>query len=183
MLSAATERSAGPLRRWPAYVVAFGVGAFCVIVLGTAAVQQLFLDHPAGPDSAVALGATVLRLLTIGVALAAVSDWGRRFPPVLLSMALWALAIGQLAYPAAETIVKALILLDLMEPISKGISNMSPTGWFNFGAAWLIWGVPGAMFAVLATDHRRRHRLSWLWAPAGALGGVLALAALGLLIS
>lgn len=183
MMSAAVEQSVGNVRRWPAYVVAIGVGAFCAVVLGTAAVQQLLLDHPAGPDSAIAIGATVLRLLTIGVALAAVSGWARRLPAALLSMALWALAIGQLAYPVAETIVKALILLDLMEPIGKGISNMAPIGWFNFGAAWVIWGVPGTMFAILAVDHRLRYRLSWLWAPAGALGGVATLAALGILIS
>ncbi|GAA1615789.1 hypothetical protein GCM10009789_82330 [Kribbella sancticallisti] len=41
----------------------------------------------------------------------------------------------QLAYPVAETLVKAAILLHLIEPLDKGISNMSPVGWFNFAAA------------------------------------------------
>ncbi|GAA0585878.1 hypothetical protein HPO96_10760 [Kribbella sandramycini] len=171
------------VRRWPAYTIAYGIGAFCAVVLGTAAFQHLWRDDPLTADGIVALGATVLRLGTIAVALVAVLPWGRRIPAPLLSMALWAIAIGQLVYPVAETAVKAAILLGLISPLDKGISNMSMTGWFNFGAAWLIWGVPGVLFTLLALDHRRTHRLSYLWAPAGALAGTAALAALGLLIS
>lgn len=172
-----------PPRRWPAYTIAVGIGLFCVVVLGAAAGEQIFTDKPMTDDAYVAVGATGLRIATIGLALAAVQRWGRIVPARLLSMALWAAAIGQLAYPIAETVVKAAILLNVMEPLQKGISNMTPAGWFNFGAAWLIWGVPGWLFVLLANDHRRRHRLSWLWAPLGAAGGVVGLAALGLLIS
>ncbi|GAB3840601.1 hypothetical protein [Kribbella italica] len=170
-------------RRWPAYTIAAGIGLFCVVVLGIALGEQVLTDKPMTSDGFVALGATGLRIVTIGIALAAVQRWGRIVPARLLSMALWAVALGQLAYPIAETVVKAAILLTLMEPVDKGISNMTPVGWFNFAAAWLVWGVPGCLFAILANDHRRRFQLSWLWAPVGAAGGVAGLAVLGLLIS
>ncbi|MFC0623159.1 hypothetical protein [Kribbella deserti] len=171
------------VRRWPAYAIAGGVGLFCLVVVSVAAFEQLVQGKPANGDAVVALGATGLRVMTIVVALVAVSRWERRVPARILSMALWAMAIGQLAYPLAETLVKAAILLDLIEPLNKGISNMSATGWFNFAAAWLVWGVPGVLFGLLASDHRRRHALSWLWAPLGGLGGMAALAVLGLVIS
>ncbi|TWD79268.1 hypothetical protein FB561_0324 [Kribbella amoyensis] len=170
-------------RRWPAYVIAVGIGLFCVVVLAIAGGEQLLTDKPMTSDGLVAIGATVLRIGTIALALAAVTKWDRILPARLMSMALWAVALGQLAYPAAETVVKAAILLDLMEPVNKGISNMSAVGWFNFGAAWLVWGVPGCLFTLLALDHRRRHQLSWVWAPLGAVGGLVALGALGFLIS
>lgn len=50
------------------------------------------------------------------MALASVQGWGRLMPPWLLSAGLWGAAAVQLAYPIAETVVKALILVGAMEP-------------------------------------------------------------------
>jgi hypothetical protein len=88
----------------------------------------------------------------------------------------------QLLYPVAETVVKSLILIGLMEPINKGISNMSAEGWFNFGAMWAVWGVPGALFLLAALAYRARRPARGLWVLLGVAGGAVLLFGLGLLI-
>jgi hypothetical protein len=79
-------------------------------------------------------------------------------------------------------VVKSLILTGLIDPLDKGISNMSGEGWFNFGATWLVWGVPGALFALTALDYGRRVAARGRWVALGAVGGVVLLGGLGLLI-
>lgn len=133
-------------------------------------------------DTVVALAATGLRLLTVGFALVSVSRWAIRVPAPALLVALWGAAPTQLAYPAAETVVKLGILAGVIEPFGTGISNMSATGWFNFGAAWLIWDVPGVLFALAAVSYTRRTGARAMWGVLGAVGGIAVLAGLGLLL-
>ena len=169
-----------PLRRWPALAAAAWVGTFC-LVAGGAVVRALAGGGSAGEHGVVLL-AIGLRLVTVLMALAAVHRWGRLVPGWLLLAGLWGAAAVQLAYPIAETVVKSLILSGLMDPIDKGISNMSAEGWFNFLAAWLVWGVPGVLFTLAAIDHRQRVATGGGAVAFGVVGGVVLLGGLGLLI-
>lgn len=126
--------------------------------------------------------AIALRMVTVFLASASVWTFGSRVPAWMLLTGLWGAAAVQLAYPIAETLVKALILLHLMDPIDKGISNMSAEGWFNFAAAWTIWGVPGVLFALAALSLGRRVTVRTRFVLLGVLGGVAFLFGLGLLI-
>ncbi|GAA1268295.1 hypothetical protein Psi02_10260 [Planotetraspora silvatica] len=167
---------------WPAYWAAGWIGAFCAIVLIATGYNQLINGVPLDEGGEIALMATGLRLLTVAIALASVQAWGRRLPNWLVATGLWGAAAVQLLYPIAETAVKAAVLTGLVEPFGKGISNMSAEGWFNFGAAWLIWGVPGALFSAAAVSFARRHRVSPLGTVLGLLGGAVFLGLLGLVI-
>jgi hypothetical protein len=166
--------------RWPAVAAASFVTVFCVIA-GGAVVWNLMGGSPLAKNAVVAL-ALVLRMLTVAMALASVQGWGRLVPPWLLSAGLWGAAAVQLAYPIAETVVKALILVGAMEPIDKGISNMTAEGWFNFGATWVIWGIPGTLFLLAARSYSRRVAVQRRWVALGLLGGVCLLVGLGALI-
>lgn len=168
--------------RWPAYAAAVSVGLFCVVVLGIVA-KNLFVDgEPLGDTGPVLLLAVALRTLTVVMALATVRPWGGRVPGWMLLGGVWGAAGAQLIYPIAETVVKLLILTDVMAPIDKGISDMSSTGWFNFAAAWLIWGIPGALFVLIGLSYQRRSRTSLIWTLLGGLGGIALIFLLGALI-
>ena len=169
-------------RSWPAYWAAGWIGAFCGLVLLVAGYNQLFRGMPLDVGGKIALFATGLRLFTVAIALAAVQSWGRRLPGWLVFAGLCGVAAAQLLYPLAETTVKLAILVGVVQPFGKGISNMSAEGWFNFGAAWLIWGVPGVLFAAAAVSFKRRYAVSALGAALGLLGGAAALLALGFII-
>ena len=69
-----------------------------------------------------------------------------------------------------------------MEPIIRGISNMSPDGWFNFGAMWVVFGIPGTLFLLAALSYGARRAVPVRWVLLGILGGAALLAGLGLLI-
>lgn len=170
------------VRRWPAYAITGFVGLFCVVVTSAWAWDHGIQGNPVDATGWIIAGATVLRLVTVLVALAAVQSWGRAFPAPVLTTALWGCAAAQLVYPVAETVVKGAILAGLLDLPETGIGNMSPTGWFNFSAAWLIFGVPGLLFVVLARDHQRVESVSWWWPLAGVGGGVAALFAIGAVI-
>ena len=167
-------------RRWPALAAAGWVGSFCVVT--GSVVTWVLLSGGSLAENGVVLLAVGLRALTVLMALAAVQRWGRLVPGWLLLAGLWGAAAAQLAYPVAETVVKSLILTGLIDPLDKGISNMSGEGWFNFGATWLVWGVPGVLFALTALDHGRRVAARGRWVALGAVGGVVLLGGLGLLI-
>jgi hypothetical protein len=171
-----------PAASWHAYWAAGWIGAFCAIVVAATGYNQLMRGVPLDEGGQIALVATGLRLLTVAIALASVQAWGRRLPNWLVAAGLWGAAAVQLLYPLAETAVKAAILTGLVEPFGKGISNMSADGWFNFGAAWLIWGVPGALFTAAAVSFARRHRVSSLGTVLGLFGGAAFLGLLGLVI-
>ena len=172
--------SAPAHRRWPALAAAGWVGGFCVLA-GGAVLWSLLQGATAGENGVVLL-AIGLRLLTVAMALAAVQQWGRLVPGRLLLAGLWGAAAVQLAYPVAETVVKGLVLTGLVDPLDKGISNMSVEGWFNFGATWLVWGVPGVLFTLTALTHGRRVGARAGWVALGVLGGIGLLTGLGLLI-
>lgn len=174
------HRTWAPL--WPAYCAAAFVGLFCAIVLGAAAVHAVAEGAWPEGDGWIALGAVGLRMLTIALALASVRPWGRRLPGWLVLGGLWGSAAAQFVYPALELIVKLLILAGVPIALDKGISNMSTTGWFNFAAAWVVFGIPAVLFALASVSYQRRSgtpsRFAWL----GVLGGSAALILIGVLI-
>lgn len=170
------------VRGWPAYAVTAFVGLFCVVVAAAWVWDHVVRGNPIGATGWIIAAATGLRVVTIAIALAAVQPWGRRIPAPLLTTSLWGCAAAQLVYPLAETVVKLAILAGLLDLPARGIGNMSATGWFNFSAAWLVFGLPGVLFVLLAVDHQRRESVSWLWPLAGAGGGVAVLFAIGFVI-
>ena len=167
-------------RRWPALAAAAWVGAFCVVA-GAAVLWAVATGGSAGENGVVLL-AIGLRVATVLMALAAVQAWGRLIPGWLLLAGLWGAAATQLAYPVAETVVKGLILGGVVDPIDKGISNMSAEGWFNFAGTWLIWGVPGVLFTLAALDHGRTVTARGRSVALGVIGGIVLLVGLGMAI-
>ncbi|MEU8660845.1 hypothetical protein [Actinoplanes philippinensis] len=175
-----TFRPPVPVRRWPAWAAATYIGLFCLIT-STAVGWNMALGAT-WADSGVVILAITLRLLTVALALASVQAWGRRVPSWIVLAGLWGAAAVQLVYPIAETVVKGLILTGLMEPIDKGISNMTPEGWFNFGATWVVWGIPGVLFLLAALSYRARNPVKTRWVVLGILGGAVLLGGLGFVI-
>ncbi|HEY8598926.1 MAG TPA: hypothetical protein VIL85_10880 [Thermomicrobiales bacterium] len=55
-------------------------------------------------------------------------------------------------------------------------------GWFNFGAAWLVEGIPGMLFAAAAVSFKRRYDVSLRGVTLGPVSGAAALLALGVII-
>jgi hypothetical protein len=176
--SKTTDRST--TRRWPALAAASYIGVFCLIASG--AVLWEGARNGSWAANGVVILAVLLRLITIPMALASVQPWGKRVPSWMVLSGLWGAAAVQLSYPLAETVVKGLILTGVMDPIDKGISNMSSEGWFNFGATWLIWGVPGFLFLVAALSYQARTAVRSGWVLLGVGGGIALLVGLGLLI-
>lgn len=168
---------------WPAYAIAVFVGLFCAVVTGAWIVGHVIRGEPVDDTALIIAAATVLRVVTVVIALASVRQWGSRIPAPLLVAALWGCAAAQLVYPLAELVVKLLILADVVEPPARGIGAMTVTGWLNLGAAWLIFGVPGALFLVAAASYRnRRGYHGVLWPVLGLVGGVASIGVLGLAI-
>lgn len=166
--------------RWPAALAAAWVGTFCLVAGGALVWSRVRGGSTA--DQEVVVLAIGLRLVTVAVALASVQPWGRRLPGWVVLGGLWGAGAVQLAYPLAETVVKVAILAGLMDPVDKGISDMSAQGWFNFGATWLIWGVPGVLFVLAAVVFGRRVPHARRWALLAVVAGIGFLAGLGLLI-
>ena len=172
--------AARPPRRWPALAAAAFIAAFCLVATG--AVGWDVLRGNGWDDNGVVLLAVGLRSLTVVFALAAVQAWGARVPAWVVGTALWGAAAVQLAYPVAETVVKTLVLTGAIDPIDKGISDMSGVGWFNFGAAWLVWGVPGVLFLLAAVEYCRTHPVRARFVALGVVGGAVFLGGLGVLL-
>lgn len=175
-------RAGGFTALWPAYAIAVTVGLFVVVVGGLWIAAHVIGDDPVDDTAWIVLGATLLRAATVALALAGVQHWGRRFPPPLIETGLWGGAAAQLAYPLAELVAKLLVLAGLLDLPSRGIGDMTSTGWFNLAAAWLVFGVPGALFVAAARSYRHRRGVRGPWPLVGAAGGVLALLGIGLLI-
>jgi hypothetical protein len=166
---------------WPANALTVGIGLFCAIALGAVAAKPLRGAELTGTDGVIVL-ACALRLLTVAMARAAIRPWGRRVPGWLLLGGLWGAAAVQLFYPAAELVIKLLVVVGLLEQTSLGATHTSATAWFNLAMTLLIWAVPGALMAVSAVDYRRRTRVSLRWALLGVPGGIAFLFLLGLAI-
>ncbi|QHT57905.1 hypothetical protein GXP71_18660 [Cellulomonas sp. H30R-01] len=166
--------------RWPAALAAAWVGTFCLVAGGALVWSRL--RGSSAQDQEVVVLAIGLRLVTVAVALASIQSWGRRLPGWVVLGGLWGAGAVQLAYPLAEAVVKLATLAGLMEPLDKGISDMSAQGWFNFGATWLVWGVPGVLFVLAAVVFGRQVPHARRWALLAVLAGIGFLAALGLLI-
>ncbi|MFI6300114.1 hypothetical protein ACIBEJ_51575 [Nonomuraea sp. NPDC050790] len=167
---------------WPAYGAAGFVGLFCAVVLILAAVNAVVEGALPEGDGWIALGAVGLRLLTVALALASVRPWGRRLPGWLILSGLWGAAAAQFVYPALELVVKLLILAGVPIALGKGISNMSATGWFNFAAAWVVFGIPALLFGLAAVSYQRRSATPSRYAWLGIVAGSAALMLIGLLI-
>jgi hypothetical protein len=168
------------LTRRSAPAAAAYIAIFCLVAGGGVAWS---LAHGTSWSAVgVVLLAISLRLVTIAIALASVQPWGRLLPSWLILAGLWGAAAVQLIYPVAETVVKALILLHVIDPINKGISNMTAQGWFNFGAMWVVFGIPGILFLLSVLSYRARHRVPARWVALGILGGAILLGGLGFII-
>lgn len=172
----------GQPTRWPAVAITVWVGLFVVFVAAAWSWSHVIRAEAVDEVAWIILAATLLRVVTIAMAWSGVTRWGDRLPAPLVNAGLWGAASAQLVYPTAEFVAKLAILVGLMPATGVGIGNMSMTGWFNFAAAALIFGVPGVLFAVLGRHHQRRRHVERRWAVLGALLGLLFLLALGLLV-
>lgn len=138
--------------------------------------------EPIDQTAWIILGASIIRFLTIIVALASIQPWGEKIATWVVLGGLSGAASAQLAYPIAELVVKLIILTGLMEYSAKGVGNMTPTGWFNLAAVWFIFGLPGILFVLAAQHYRARKALSNTWVWLGGLLGIVVLIAIGVLI-
>lgn len=169
--------------RWPAIAIVSGVGLFVLGVGGWWVFDHLIKGSPIDDTAWIILGATILRLGTIGLAVASIYPFKRLLLRQIVLAGLWGSAAAQIVYPLAETIVKLLVLSGLLDLPATGLGNMTPTGWFNFAAVWLVFGIPGILFVLAAISYRNRLRLTdrlwWLW----SLLGIVVLFVIGMLIS
>ena len=168
-------------RTWPANALTAGIGLFSAIALGAVLAKPLRGAELTGTDGVIVL-ACALRGLTVAMTQAAVRSWGRRVPGWLLLGGLWGAAAVQVVYPAAELVIKLLVLTGLVEQTSLGATHTSPVAWFNLAMTIVIWAVPGVLMALSAVAYRRRTKVPVLWAVLGVPGGLAFLVLLGLLI-
>ena len=124
--------------------------------------------------------ATAARAASIAVSIEALRARAQAVRSV--NVALAGFASAQLVYPAAEAVVKLVVLVGVVDERSAGVRNMSAGGWFNFAAAALVFGVPGAMFMIQAGQHARRHGLGLGPRVLGAVGGIACLGLIGAVI-
>jgi hypothetical protein len=164
------------------YAIVLFVGLFVALVTGLWLYGHLVQGEPMDQTAWIILGASLIRFLTILVALASIQPWGEKLAPWVILGGLSGSASAQLAYPIAELVVKLIILAGLLEYPAKGVGNMTPTGWFNLAAVWFIFGLPGLLFLQAAQHYRTRQGLSGRWLWLGGLLGIVVLVAIGLLI-
>ncbi|MFD1139533.1 hypothetical protein ACFQ4C_00345 [Larkinella insperata] len=171
-----------PIIRWPVYVITGFVGLFVAVVMGMWISGHLINGEAIDQTAWIILGACVLRLLTVFIALASIQPWGEKIPRWMILGGLSGSASAQLIYPAAELVVKLLILSGLVGHSNQGLGNMSATGWFNLAAVWVIFGFPGLLFvkATLNFQERKAVPVTWVWI--GGLLGVGVLFLIGVLI-
>jgi MFS family permease len=169
--------------RWPVYAIVVLVGGFTLVVMAMWIADHLIEKTPVDETGWIILGASVLRMFTILLAFASLRNWsGKKNYQLLVFAGLCASASAQLVYPVAELFIKLAILSGLYEYGEKGLGNMSLTGWFNFTAVWIIFGVPGTLFAYIAYHFSKRYCLSTTWAWIGGLLGVVVLGIIGFII-
>lgn len=185
MHSGITTRTARPgsttfVSRWPVHAIVGFVGLFCLVVSVLWIRSHLILGEELDGTAWVIAAATLLRVVTIGIALASIQRWGARLPQALVATGLWGCAAAQLVYPVAELTVKLAILAGVAELPSRGVGDMSGTGWFNLSMAWLIFGVPGTLFVLAARSHRNRVGVpTGPWPVIGLIGGIVMLLVIG----
>lgn len=193
MRSETTNRTPAPARsvpdserfvaRWPVHAIVGFVGLFCAVVGILWIHGHVVRGDRVDATAWVIAGATLLRVLTIVIALASIQRWGSRLAPALVTTGLWGCAAAQLVYPVAELVAKLAVVAGVLDLPSRGIGNLSGTGWFNLAMAWLIFGVPGGLFLLAARSHRNRvGGPVGPWPAVGLVGGVLVLFAIGFVI-
>ena len=164
------------------YTITGFVGLFVVVVTALWLYGHIVQGEIIDQTAWIILGASVIRFLTIIIALASIQPWGEKIATWVILGGLSGAASAQLAYPIAELVVKLIILTGLLEYPAKGVGNMTPTGWFNLGAVWFIFGLPGLFFVQAARNYQARKGLSNTWVWLGSLLGIVTLASIGLLI-
>ncbi len=166
------------------YGILLIVGGFSAYVLSAWSVDHLFNNKPIDETGGIIFGASMLRLITIVIALAALMSYSNPNPKKtwLIAFALCACGSAQLIYPLAEFVVKLLVLFGIWEATGKGISNMGAEGWFNHGAAWLIFGIPGILFFVIAKNYWQDFRVRRVYTISGSIMGILLLLLIGAII-
>lgn len=165
---------------WPTATITVVAGGFVAAV--TAAWVWSHVLHGAEIDDVALIiaFATVARAVSIIVSIGGVAE--RAPAPRLLNTTLAGFGAAQVIYPLAEAVVKLLVVIGVIESGTAGVRNLSATGWFNFAAVVVVFGLPGAMFLVQARQHARIHRLALRYQGVGATAGLIALLAIGLLI-
>jgi uncharacterized membrane protein len=182
MKTATTHPEKPTVIQWPVYAITLFVGLFVLIVAAIWIINHIFKKEPITETAWIILGATALRGLTMLLALASIQKWGGKLPYWVILGGLSGAASAQLIYPLAELVVKLVFLTGLMESTGKGLGNMTLTGWFNLLAAWVIFGIPGALFLEAAKNFRARKSASATWVWLGALLGIMLLLTIGLII-
>lgn len=171
------------MARWPVHGIVGLVGLFCLVVAVLWVRSHVVLGEQVDDAAGVIAGATLLRVVTIVIALASIQRWGARLPQALVVTGLWGCAAAQLVYPLAELAMKVAVLAGVADLPSRGVGDLSGTGWFNLSMAWLVFGVPGLLFVLAARSHRHRFGgRDGPWPVIGVVGGVLLLLATGLVI-
>ncbi|GAB3326057.1 hypothetical protein GCM10027299_24960 [Larkinella ripae] len=155
---------------------------FIVVVLAMWVFSHLNNGQAIDTTAWIILGACLLRLLTVVIALASIQSWGEQLPQWMVLGGLSGSASAQLIYPAAELVVKLLILVGLVSHSTQGLGNMSATGWFNLAAVWVIFGLPGLLFAKAAQNYQKRKAAPTTWMWIGGLSGISGLFLIGFLI-
>ena len=168
--------------RWPVHAILVLTGLFVLIVLGMWIVSHLWHGRPVTQTDWIILAACLLRVITMVIALASIRPWGKRIAPWVVLGGLWGSASAQLIYPVAELAVKLVLLTGLIDHSSKGLGDMSPTGWFNLCAVWVIFGIPGLLFVLAAGSYKNANALSRTWSWIGASMGIVFLFLIGFLI-
>ncbi|MGV3557810.1 hypothetical protein [Larkinella arboricola] len=171
-----------PIIRWPVYTITGFVGLFIVVVLAMWVYSHLINGEIIGETGWIILGACMLRLLTVLMALASIQPWGEKLPHWMILSGLSGAASAQLIYPTAELVVKLLILAGWVDYSAQGLGNMTATGWFNLVAVWVIFGFPGLLFVKAAQNYQERKAIPRTWAWIGGLLGVSVLFLIGVLI-
>ena len=171
-----------PEIRWAVWTITIVVGLFVAVVSVAWIWSHAVRGEPVDAVARIILLATLLRAATLVIAWAPSTSWGRQWPVGPLVGALWGCCTAQVLYPAAELIVKLLVVVGVVPSGSGGVRNMSPGGWFNFAAAALVFGVPGTMFGLLGHRVQKHRGVRTRWAWAGAGGGIVALGLLGAVV-
>lgn len=164
------------------YAIVLFVGLFVLLVTALWLYGHIIQGELIDQTAWIILGASIIRFLTIVVAMASIQPWGEKLATWVILGGLSGAASAQLAYPIAELVVKLIILTGLLEYPAKGVGNMTPTGWFNLAAVWFIFGLPGILFLQAAQNYRARKGLSTRWLWLGGLLGIIVLVSIGLLI-
>ncbi len=172
------------ITKWSFYGLLLIIGGFSLYVLAAWSLDHILNQDPVDETGWIIFGASLARLITLGVAFLALRTYltAVKRNTGLIAFALFACSSGQLVYPLAELIVKFLVLVGLWESTGKGISNMKAEGWFNHGAAWLIFGIPGILFLSIGLQYSNCFHVSRAYLIAGSVVGVLLLLVLGVLI-